>query len=201
MIVLKWVHSQNTGIKNEKRNSQEETFCVHLQCREEPPWQHTPARGCERCPGVHSSQDQRHHKDLSPSSSNSGSFIQIQEQTNSASAWQQETRVQWVRASDQSGANRWTTPRLGNRWTGSSLGVNIQNAQVLAEQHMVSLLDLTTPAGRPRCHHVSQQSSRIRELPLFLPLLRHNEISFSVSRSTNLIAMFSYLGKPNQSID
>ena len=47
--------------------------------------------------------------------SNSGSFIQIQDQTNSASAWQQEARVQWVRASDQSGANRWTTPRLGNR--------------------------------------------------------------------------------------
>ena len=70
-------------------------------------------------------------------------------------------------------------------------------AQVFAEQHMVSLLDLTTPAGRPRCHRVSQQSSRIRELPLFLPLLRHNEISFSVSRSTNLIAMLSYLGKPN----
>ena len=58
---------------------------------------------------------------------------------------------------------------------------------------MVSLLDLTTPAGRPRCHRVSQQSSRIRELPLFLPLLRHNEISFSVSRSTNLIAMLSYV--------
>ena len=129
--------------------------------------------------------------------SNSGSFIRIQEQTNSASAWQQETRVQWVRASDQSGANRWTTPRLGNRQTGSSLGVNIQNAQVLAEQHMVFQLDLTTPAERPRCHHVSQQSSRIRELPLFLPLLRHNEISFSVSRSTNLIAVLSYFEKPN----
>ena len=98
-----------------KRNSQEGIFCVHLQYREEPPWQHTPGVGCERCPGVHSSQDQRHHKDLSPSSSNSGSFIQIQDQTNSASAWQQETRVQWVRASDQSGANRWTAPRLGNR--------------------------------------------------------------------------------------
>ena len=115
MIVLQGVHSQNTGIQSENEIVRKGYFVSTCSAEKSP----LDSILLEQVASA--AQESTHPKtnDITrispPPPPTLEVFIQIQEQTNSASAWQQETRVQWVRASDQSGANRWTAPRLGNR--------------------------------------------------------------------------------------